>query len=140
MEEQQMMHITDEELVARAFAARAYSYSPYSHFAVGAALLAGDGSVYTGCNVENASFPAGNCAERTAVFKAVSEGQRDFVKIAVAGSSDACCMPCGICLQVLSEFADPEQFIVLCAASKEKYKAYRLSELLPHGFRLQEPD
>jgi cytidine deaminase len=124
--------MTDTELIALAIAMQARSYSPYSHFTVGAALLCADGSVFTGCNVENAAYCAGICAERTAVVKAVSEGHRDFVALAVAGPSEDYCWPCGECRQVLREFA-PE-LRLLCANRDGKWAECSLRELLPHSF------
>lgn len=109
------------------------SYSPYSKFRVGAALLCSDGSIYTGCNVENASYGLANCAERTAIFKAVSDGKRNFEAIAIAGSADddmsKICYPCGACRQVMSEFCDEDFKIILSD------KILKLSELLPYNFR-----
>ena len=114
------------------------AYAPYSHFHVGAALLCRDGSVYTGCNVENAAYPAGNCAERTAIFKAVSEGKRDFEAICIVGGPEGViqdfCPPCGICRQAMAEFCAPASFEILLAKSPEEYRRYTLSELLPLGF------
>ena len=128
-----------KKLVEAAFAAQKRSYSPYSHFEVGAALLTAEGRIYSGCNIENASFPAGNCAERTAFFTAVFEGERNFTAIAVVGKpKDAeqfdFCAPCGICRQVMTEFCDPESFEILLARSPEDIRVYRLSELLPLWF------
>ena len=129
--------MTDLELMRLAEDARAFSYTPYSHFAVGAALLTSGGKVYTGCNVENAGYTATNCAERTAVFKAVSEGERDFAAIAViggpAGEKGKFCAPCGVCRQVLREFCEPETFRVLLGTTDE-VQAYTLEELLPTSF------
>ena len=127
-----MSNITDEELVKKALAARSFSYSPYSKYRVGAALECSDGTVFTGCNVENASYPCGICGERTALAKAVSEGQRKFNRIAVAGSSKEFCTPCGMCRQVLYEFA-PE-IKILCANDNGEYKELILKDLLPEGF------
>ena len=110
------------------------AYAPYSNFKVGAALLCKSGNVYTGCNVENSSYGASNCAERTAVFKAVSEGERDFVKIAIVSEKDGLTFPCGICRQVLSEFM-PNGSIVLFSEEKG-IKEFALNELLPYGFKL----
>jgi cytidine deaminase len=124
--------MTDRELVERAMAMLERSYCPYSHFPVGAALLCDDGSVFTGCNVENAAYGAGICAERTAVVKAVSEGQRSFVKLAVAGRGQEYCVPCGECRQVLREFA-PE-LELLCANGAGEWVSLTLPELLPHSF------
>jgi cytidine deaminase len=137
-----MMITTEQakELAAAALQMRARSYHPYSGFAVGAALLAKSGRVYTGCNIENAAFTPTNCAERTAFFKAVSEGEQDFIAIAVAGGPENAflpleeCPPCGVCLQVMMEFCDPEHFIVLLARSEEDYASYTLKDLLPRGF------
>ena len=129
--------MTDLELMQFAEEARKFSYCPYSHFAVGAALLTTGGKVYTGCNVENAGYTATNCAERTAVFKAISEGERDFAAIAVIGAPEGeagkFCAPCGICRQVLREFCEPETFRVLLGTT-ESVKAYTLAELLPASF------
>ncbi len=119
-------------LMAAAIKARENAYAPYSGFSVGAAVLCGDGSVYTGCNVENASYPCGICAERTAVSKAVSDGRRSFVACAVTGSSAEKCTPCGVCRQFLYEFA-PEM-TVLCGNKEGEYDEITLSELLPRGF------
>ena len=128
--------MTDRELMELADRARAYSYSPYSRFRVGAALLTKSGKVYLGCNVENASYPAGNCAERTAIFKAVSEGEREFVAISIVGGREGetpeLCAPCGICRQVMSEFCSPDFKILL--GNPEHFKAYTLGELLPLSF------
>ena len=109
-----------------------YSYTPYSNFKVGAALLAKNGQVYTGCNIENASYTPTICAERTAIFKAVSEGHRDFVRIVIAGKSEDYCVPCGSCRQVMMEFA-PEMEVI-CLNGQGQAKSFRLRELLPHGF------
>lgn len=124
------------ELINRAISAREYSYSPYSHFRVGAALLCKDGSVWTGCNIENRAYGPTNCAERTAFFKAVSEGRREFAAIAVAGGNEELdwCYPCGVCRQVMAEFCDPDGFEIICARSREEYKIYTLRELLPEMF------
>ena len=126
------------DLICRAMQAQQQAYAPYSRFFVGAALLAADGTVYTGCNVENASYPAGNCAERTAVFKAVSEGRREFAAIAVVGGPEGAvqdfCPPCGICRQVLAEFCDPESFRIILAKNEEEYESYTMAEMLPHSF------
>ncbi len=119
-------------LMKAALEARANAYAPYSGFKVGAALLCDDGSVYTGCNVENASYPCGICAERTAVSKAVSEGRRNFTAIAVAGSSSEKCTPCGICRQFLYEFAP--DMTVLCGNKDGEHDEITLSGLLPRGF------
>lgn len=124
--------ITDMELIAMAKEAMARAYSPYSRFQVGAALLAEDGQVFLGCNVENASYGGTICAERTAVVKAVSEGVRAFRKIAIAASSGEYASPCGICRQVLYEFM-PDG-IVLLDSEKDGMKSFSVRELLPFGF------
>ena len=126
------------ELIGAALQARKKAYAPYSRFQVGAAILCADGSICTGFNVENASYPASNCAERTAVFKAVSEGKRDFLAVAVMGGPQdeepqADCTPCGICRQVLAEFA-ADGMVVITGTSTEDYRQYTLGELLPHSF------
>ncbi len=108
------------------------AYIPYSHFPVGAALECADGTVFTGCNVENASYGLTNCAERTAIFKAISEGRRDFVRIAIAGKSEDYCVPCGACRQVMQEFAPRME--VICLNGKGEEKTFTLQELLPYGF------
>ena len=123
-------------LMAAAVAAREFSYSPYSGYRVGAALLGADGRIYTGCNVENAGYTPTNCAERTAVFKAISEGMRAFTAIAVVGGSgdtlDAACTPCGVCRQVLAEFCSPDMPIIL--GTPEEMRILTLGELLPFAF------
>lgn len=124
--------MTDKELIQLAIAMEARSYCPYSHFPVGAALLCADGSVFTGCNVENAAYGAAICAERTAVVKAVSEGHRDFVKLAVAGQSEDYCWPCGECRQVLREFAP--RLELLCVNRDGAWATATLDQLLPHSF------
>lgn len=127
------------DLIANAISAREGSYCPYSNFAVGAALLTKDGKVFQGCNIENAAFGPSVCAERVAFFKAVSEGCGNFKAIAVVGSPkgkkiDQFAFPCGVCRQVMMEFCDSENFIVIVAKSETDYKVYALSELLPEGF------
>ena len=124
--------MTREELKAAAVAMLDRAYCPYSHFAVGAALECADGTVFTGCNIENAAYSPGICAERTAVAKAVSEGHTDFVRIAIAGRSADFCVPCGVCRQVLREFAPDIE--VICLNGKGEEKVFTLSELLPHSF------
>ena len=125
--------MTDQELVSRAFDMLAYSYVPYSGFPVGAALLCADGTVFTGCNVENAAYGSTICAERTALLKAVSEGHRDdWQAIAIAGRGEDYCWPCGSCRQMLYEFA-PE-LKVLVARGNGDFVTTSLSRLLPHGF------
>ena len=124
--------MTDRVLVDMAFAMLERSYVPYSHFPVGAALLCEDGTVYTGCNVENAAYGSTICAERTALVKAVSEGRKRFAAIAIAGRSEDYCWPCGACRQMLYEFA-PE-LTVLVARADGQFVKLPLGELLPHGF------
>ena len=124
--------MTREELKAAAIAMLDRAYCPYSHFAVGAALECADGTVYTGCNIENAAFSPTICAERTAVVKAVSEGHTDFVRIVVAGRGKDYCVPCAVCRQVLREFAPDIEVICLNGAGEEK--VFTLPELLPHSF------
>ena len=124
--------MTREELKAAAMAMLDRSYSPYSHFPVGAALECSDGTVFTGCNIENAAYSPTICAERAAVAKAVSEGRRDFVRLVVAGRSRDFCVPCGVCRQVLREFVQELEIICLNGAGEEK--CFTLSELLPHSF------
>ncbi|MBR2950824.1 MAG: cytidine deaminase [Lachnospiraceae bacterium] len=130
--------IDKKKLIRAAIQAREYSYSPYSGYCVGAALLTADGKIYTGCNVENAAYSPTNCAERTAFFKAVSEGERSFCAIAVVGSPKGAltqyAWPCGVCRQVMFEFCDPESFNVITAVSEEIYEERLLKELLPLGF------
>ena len=110
----------DRELIAKAREAKEFSYSPYSGFRVGAALLGKNGKVYQGCNIENAAYTPTNCAERTAVFNAVSQGVREFEAIAVVGDGEDCLAPCGVCRQVLMEFVNPSEFYVLMAGSGEQ--------------------
>lgn len=123
-----------KKLIKSAIAAKEFAYVPYSDFRVGAALLGADGRIFTGCNVENAAFSPTICAERTAVVKAVSEGCRKFVAIVVTGDKGDYLAPCGVCRQVLAEFCDLEQFIVILANSEEDYKEMKLSALLPGSF------
>ncbi len=130
--------MTREELISMAFAARERAYVPYSRFAVGAALECADGTVFTGCNVENAAYPVTLCAERCAIAKAVSEGRTDFVRIAIAGGKQGedateVCAPCGMCRQALAEFCAGEFEILLPAAGGET-RVFTLSQLLPESF------
>lgn len=135
--------MNNSELILLALEARKMSYSPYSGFSVGAALLCADGTVYQGCNIENSAFSPTNCAERTAFFKAVSEGKRDFLKIAVVGgdSDDVVpqnyCPPCGVCRQVMKEFCS-EDFEIIIAKNTDEYKVMTLAELLPESFDKRE--
>ena len=134
-----------DELVKTAIEMTNMSYVPYSHFHVGAALLDKNGKVWTGCNIENAAYGPSNCAERTAVFKAVSEGAREFEAIAVVGGPEGAdgkaeikdfCPPCGVCRQVLSEFCD-RNFKIILANGKGEQKVFTLAELLPESFSLK---
>lgn len=131
--------MTDAELIKEAMEARKKSYCPYSNYAVGAALLTKSGKVYRGCNIENAAFSPTNCAERTAIFKAVSEGDTDFSRIAIIGGSvdgpvDSYAYPCGVCRQVMMEFCNPETFEIIAAMSEDVYQIFTLKELFPEGF------
>lgn len=126
--------LTDRDLLNMAREASQNAYVPYSHFPVGAALECADGSVFTGCNVENAALGSTVCAERTAIVKAVSEGRRKFLRIAIFGEGENYCMPCGACRQVMAEFSDDME--VLCTRSGGRYVSYRLSQLMPHRFEL----
>ncbi|MBR5011774.1 MAG: cytidine deaminase [Clostridia bacterium] len=126
-----------QKLITAAVSAQGNAYSPYSNFRVGAALLTAGGKIYTGSNIENASFSPTVCAERTAFFKAISEGEKDFTAIVVVGSDNKICMPCGVCRQVMSEFCDAN-FRVICVAKNGEYKEYTLGELLPFSFKLGE--
>lgn len=133
--------ISDRELIVKAFEAQNFCYTPYSNFNVGAALLGTNGKVYQGCNIENAAFSPTNCAERTAFFKAVSEGQQDFSAIVIVGNKADVkmgkgdyCAPCGVCRQVMAEFCNSETFRVILAKSPDDYKEFLLKELLPLGF------
>ena len=121
-----------KELVAVARLAAESAYAPYSGFPVGAALECEDGTVYTGCNVENAAYPAGICAERNAIFHAVAEGHTRFRRIVIAGKSSDFCVPCGICRQVMREFSTDLEIICLNGAGEEQQ--FTLDQLLPHGF------
>ena len=129
-------------LVKEALEARKMAYIPYSGFAVGAALLTKEGKIYRGCNIENAAFGPTNCAERTAFFKAVSEGEREFAAIAIVGGPKDnapvdYCYPCGVCRQVMAEFCG-DDFIVVIGKSEDDFKVHTLSDVLPFTFR--EPD
>ena len=128
-----------QELIRQAMEARKMAYAPYSGFFVGAALECKDGTVYTGCNIENASFSPTNCAERTAFFKAISEGRREFCRIAIVGGKEGEMVapsPCGVCLQVMAEFCEADQFEIVMARSEDDYTVHKLAELLPNSFSL----
>ena len=127
-----------EKLIELAWLARENAYTPYSHFKVGACVALKDGTYVQGCNIENASYTPTNCAERTAFFKAVSEGVREFEAICVVGGKDGIltdyASPCGVCRQVMMEFCDPETFQIILATGKEQYEVFTLKEILPLGF------
>ena len=128
-----------KELIAAAISAREMAYTPYSGFGVGAALLTKSGKIYKGCNIENATFTPTNCAERTAFFKAVSEGETEFRCIAIVGGRknepvSELCPPCGVCRQVMMEFCDPSTFQIILGKGPEQYEIYTLKDLLPLGF------
>ena len=129
--------MTPEELVRQALAAMKFAYVPYSGFTVGAALLTKSGKVYLGFNIENAAYGPSNCAERTAIFKAVSEGEREFAAIAVVGGKDGVAAdifpPCGVCRQVMQEFCAPD-FMIYMGRGDDSYEAVPLEQLLPYGF------
>ena len=138
MDASKMNGIPVAELIRSAMEARKKAYAPYSGYMVGAAVLTNELRIYTGCNIENAAYTPTVCAERTAVFKAVSEGWRRFKAIAVVGSPKGditqYAFPCGVCRQVMREFADADNFVVIVAKSEQDYQAFTLRELLPEGF------
>jgi len=128
-----------KELIRQALSAREASWSPYSNFKVGAALLTKNGKIYQGCNIENAAYTPSNCAERTAFFKAVSEGEREFSAIAIVGGHKdsnplGYAYPCGVCRQVMMEFCKPQDFQVIVATSEDDYIIRTLQQMLPEGF------
>ncbi len=127
-----------KEMIDKAMSMLTRSYTPYSHWKVGATLLGASGKIWGGCNIENAAYTPTNCAERTAFFKAISEGESDFKAIAVVGGNEgkveSYCFPCGVCRQVMMEFCNPETFIVIAAKSREEYLVQTLSQILPNGF------
>ena len=131
--------MTPEKLIALAKEAMAYAYAPYSGYHVGAALLCADGRVFTGCNIENAAYGPTNCAERTAIFKAVSEGCRDFTALAVCGGKEGVITgpfpPCGVCRQVMREFCG-EDFLIYMVGADDSYETVTLAQLLPHSFHI----
>ena len=133
-----MEQVMVEKLIDTAIEQLKFSYTPYSNFKVGAALLTKSGKIYTGCNIENASYTPTNCAERTAFFKAVSEGVRDFQAICIVGGKDGklteYTAPCGVCRQVMMDFCNPKTFQIILAVDKERYELYTLEELMPLGF------
>jgi cytidine deaminase len=130
--------MSDRELIDLAIEARNNAYTPYSDFKVGAALLSKEGKVYKGCNIENAAYTPTNCAERTAFFKAVSEGATDFEAIAIVGGYDKdglkFCPPCGVCRQVMMEFCESDKFRILLLDEDDEIKSYLLKDVLPFGF------
>ncbi len=132
------MNVDTKTLIRRAIKAMERAYVPYSGFKVGAALLTESGELYEGCNIENAAYTPSNCAERTAFFKAVSEGERKFSAICIVGGKDGVLTgytaPCGVCRQVMMEFCDPETFRVILAVNEDDYKEFFLKDLLPMGF------
>lgn len=127
-----------QKLIEQAIRAMEYAYAPYSNFRVGAALLAKNGKIFKGCNIENAAYTPSNCAERTAFFKAVAKGVREFEAICIVGGKDGVLTqltaPCGVCRQVMMEFCRPEEFQIILAKDTEHYKSFTLEELLPMGF------
>lgn len=129
-----------KKLVKEAFKMLEYSYAPYSHFHVGAALLTTKKKIFTGCNIENAAYGPSNCAERTAIFKAVSEGYKDFTAIAIVGGENGqvkdFCSPCGVCRQVLAEFCNKD-FEIILADRPDNWKVFTLGQLLPESFSLK---
>lgn len=133
-----MSDLVCRKLIRAAFEYRKKAYTPYSGFQVGAALLTAQNEIIGGCNIENAAYTPTNCAERTAFFKAVSEGKKDFLAIAIVGGkeekTEEYCAPCGVCRQVMAEFCDPATFLVILARSEEDYMVYTLEELLPFSF------
>ncbi len=128
----------EKKLIEEAIKARENAYTPYSNFKVGAALLAKTGRIYRGCNIENAGYTPSNCAERTAFFKAVSEGEREFEAIAIVagpeGGELAFTAPCGVCRQVMMEFCDYETFRIIIGTAADEYREFTLKEILPYGF------
>lgn len=137
--EELLKDIPVKELIRSAIEARKKSYAPYSGYMVGAAVLTADLRIYTGCNIESASYTPSICGERTAISKAVSEGARRILAVAVTGSPKGEAItqyayPCGVCRQVMREFSDPERLIVIVAKSQEEYKVHTLAQLLPESF------
>lgn len=126
----------EKKLIKEAIKVRENSYSPYSNFKVGAAIITENDEIYTGCNIENVAYSPSNCAERTAIFKAVSEGKTNFKAIAIVGGKNKLeeCFPCGVCRQVLVEFCDLDYFKVIIATSEENYNVYSLNDIMPHSF------
>lgn len=132
-----MINNTYKQLINEAIKAREMAYAPYSDFRVGAALLSKSGKIYSGCNIENSAYSPTNCAERTAFFKAISEGEREFTHIAIVAGKDKLVItsPCGVCRQVMSEFVDKD-FLIIMATSEEDYEVMIMEEIFPRGFNL----
>ena len=130
--------MNERELIREAISAMKRAYTPYSNYKVGAALLTKDGKIYQGCNIENAAYSPTNCAERTAFFRAIYEGEREFTAICVLGGKNGVLTefapPCGVCRQVMMEFCNPETFKIILATSEDHFEVYTLKELLPLGF------
>ena len=129
-----------EQLIKAAIEAKEHAYAPYSNFRVGAALLTKGGKVYQGCNIENAAYSPTNCAERTAFFKAVYEGEREFEAIAINGDGDDYLFPCGVCRQVMAEFCDPDTFLIYVSKKNGAYQKYTLAKLFPGAFTRDDID
>ena len=123
-----------KQLIRQAVEAKEFAYVPYSNFRVGAALLAKNGKIYKGCNIENASYTPTNCAERTAFFSAIADGVTEFSGIAIVGDRDQYLAPCGVCRQVMAEFCDAKEFQVILAKSESDYKVLSLEEIFPYSF------
>lgn len=138
--EEAKMDIDRKKLALEAIAAKERAYVPYSHFRVGAALLGESGKIYRGCNIENAAYSPTNCAERTAFFKAVSEGETAFCAIAITGDADDYVYPCGVCRQVMAEFCDPDVFQIILVKNEAEMSSFALKELLPGGFTAADLD
>lgn len=126
-----------KELINKAIQAREKSYSPYSNFKVGASVMGESGKIYSGCNIENAAYSPTICAERVAIFKAISNGEREIKKIALIGSTDSFTYPCGVCRQVMIEFAS-DDFEIIVAKNIEEYVSYSLDDLMPNSFRARD--
>lgn len=132
------METEKRELAKKAIEAKEQAYVPYSHFRVGAALLAASGKIYSGCNIENAAYTPTNCAERTAFFKAVSEGERAFTAIAITGDADDYLYPCGVCRQVMAEFCDADEFKIYLVKNENEIREFTMKEILPGAFTADE--
>lgn len=130
--------MTNEELIKLALMARENSYSPYSNYKVGAVLLAKSGKIYLGTNIENCAYSPCNCAERTAIFSAMANGEREFEKLAIVGSSDGICYPCGVCRQVIAELLPTAD--IICSKDETMYEVHKIADLLPHAFTPNDTD